>query len=592
MPLLGRANSAGVPRTRNTGWSKTLARLWRYRVDYRARLLLVLASVLIGAALVLLAPYLLGLAIDQLLVVQPTGSAWAMIASLAVVYLLQLGVALGQNYVMISLAQHTVMHVRREVFAHLHGLPLAWFAARHAGEVASRLTNDLENLGQTLSQAVLRIGTSLVVFIGMLGLMFWLNPLLAIVSLIVVPMMFGGLRWVGSRTPVLFKRQQADLGALAGYADEALAVHMASKAFGREHAAVEAFEQRNRHLHVSAYWAQTYSGFLSKLMYVCDNLSFSLILVVGAILTVNGKASIGVVITFCEYARQFSRQLNQVSTQISTVLATLAGAERAFEMLDEAQEPDGLIEQRSLRGDICFEGVDFAYAGGLPVVCGIDLHVPAGQTLALIGPTGAGKTTLVQLLSRFHDVSGGRILIDGIDLRDLRRRDVRRQMGFVMQEPLLFDASVRDNIRYARAEASDAQIEAACRLANAHGFIEKLPRGYHTLLRHEGGDISQGQRQLLTIARAILADPKILILDEATSNIDTLTEVHLQQALARLMQGRTCLIIAHRLSTIRQADQIVVLEQGRIVEKGSHDQLMNNAGAYHSLYVEQQGAAY
>jgi ATP-binding cassette subfamily B protein len=587
MPLLRRRDIPRAPGKPAPGWAKTLPRIWQYLAEYRLRLIAILLSVVLTAALVLLAPYLLGVAIDDLLVEHPQGSPLRLIALLAAVYLLQLAVTMAQNYGMIGIAQRAVMAIRRDVFARLHLLPMTYYSARHAGEIASRLTNDLDNLGQTLSQAVLRIGTSLVVFVGMLGLMFWLNPILALISLIVVPMMFGGLRWVGARTPLLFKRQQADVGALAGFVDEALSVHVAGKAFGREQATIATFEQHSQRLQVSTYWAQTYSGFISKLMYICDNLSFSLILVVGGVLAIHGQVSIGVIITFGEYTRQFSRQLNQVSTQISTVLAAVAGAERAFEILDEEPEADGHVALDELRGDIRFEGVSFAYGDGPPVLSEVDLHIPPGQTLALIGPTGAGKSTVVQLLTRFHDVSVGRILIDGHDLRDLRRADLRRQMGFVLQEPLLFNASVRDNVRYARADASDAEVEQACRLANAHAFVEKLPEGYDTLLRHEGGDISHGQRQLLTIARAILADPKILILDEATSSIDTLTEARIQEALAHLMRGRTCLIIAHRLHTIRQADQILVLDQGRVIERGRHEALMEGAGLYRSLYREQ-----
>ncbi|WP_437883837.1 ABC transporter ATP-binding protein [Pseudomonas sp. LRF_L74] len=582
MPLLRLA--AAQARSASTAWASTLPRIWRYLAVYRIRLALIAFSVLLCAALVLLGPFLLGRAIDDLLLESQRSASLWLLGLLAAVYLLQLLVSAGQSRAMITLAQRTVMNIRQDVFAHLHRLPMTYFADRHAGEIASRLTNDLENLGQTLSQAVLRIGTSLVVFVGMLGLMFWLDPILALVSLIVVPMMFAGLRWIGARTPLLFKRQQTDVGALAAFIDEALSVHAASKAFAREQQSIDDFEARNARLHVSSYWAQTYSGFMSKLMYICDNLSFSLILVVGGVLALHGHTSIGVIITFSEYARQFSRQLNQVSTQISQVLASVAGAERAFEILDEPVELDGQVALDELRGDIRFEGVGFAYPDGPPVLTDVDLHITPGQTLALVGPTGAGKSTVVQLLTRFHDASAGRILIDGQDLRALRRADLRRQMGFVLQEPLLFNASVRDNVRYARAAASDAEVEHACRLANAHAFIEKLPEGYDTLLRHEGGDISQGQRQLLTIARAILADPRILILDEATSSIDTLTEARIQEALKRLMRGRTCLIIAHRLQTIERAEQILVLDQGRVVQRGRHDELLAVEGLYRSLY--------
>jgi ATP-binding cassette subfamily B protein len=581
MPLL---RLRDIPESGNqrvaVDWGRTLPLLWRYLVADRLALAAVLVSLLIAAALILLAPYLLGVAIDTMLVNRVPASSLRLLGLLAAVYLAQLFVTAGQSRAMISIAQRTVWDIRRDVFAHLHRLPMTYYARRRAGEVASRLTNDLDNLGQSLAQAVLRIGTSIVVFLGMLGMMIWLNPILALVSLTVVPMMYYGLKWMGARTPTLFKRQQEDLGAFAGYVDEALSVHMASKAFGRETQAIAAFDAHNGRLHRSAYWAQTYSGFGSKLMYICDNLSFSLVLAVGGTMAIHQLVTIGIVITFSEYARQFSRQLTQVSMQIATILASIAGASRAFEILAEAEEADGDIELADLQGDIRFEDVGFAYDDGPPVLCDIDLHIPAGSTLALVGPTGAGKSTVVQLLSRSHDVDTGRILIDGVDLRSLRRSALRRQMGFVLQEPLLFDATVRENVRYAKAQASDLAVEEACRTANAHAFIEKLPHGYDTLLRHEGGDISDGQRQLLTIARAILADPKILILDEATSSVDTLTEAKIQEGLARLMQGRTCLIIAHRMRTVRQADEIIVLDRGQISERGSHEELLAAGGLY------------
>ncbi len=589
MPLLKNPATATTDRRPATGvnWWKTLQRIWQYLARYRLRLAVVIATVLASAVLILLAPWLLGVAIDGLLIDSPTTSPLLLIILLALVYLAQLGTTLLQNHWMIGIAQRAVAAIRQDVFARLHDLPIPYYSGRNIGEITSRLTNDLDNVGQTLSQAVLRITTSLVVFFGMLLLMFWLNPLLTLVSLVVVPMMFFGLRWISARTPLLVRQQQRDMGDFSGFAEEALSVQPITKAFAREEETLARFLEKNRQLHVSSYWAQTYSGFVSKIMYICDNMSFAVILGVGGLMAIKGMVTIGIIITFSEYARQFSRQLNQVSTQINTVLAAMAGAERAFEILDEKEEDDGHLELEKLHGDIRFENVTFRYGPGRPVLSGLDLHIAPGQMLALVGSTGAGKSTVVQLVTRFHDVDEGCIRIDGHDIRDIRRASLRRRMGFVLQDSLLFNTTVRENVRYGRPDADDAEVEKACRLANAHDFIAKLPQGYDTLIRQESSDLSHGQQQLLTIARAILADPVILILDEATSSIDTLTEIRIQQALARLMKGRSCLVIAHRLNTIHRADHIIVLDQGRVVEQGTHASLLAQQGMYHSLYREQ-----
>ena len=568
-------------------WRRTLALLWQHLSAYRLRLLGVGAALVANAALILLAPYLLGLAVDAVLFERDAKAAWPLIAGLGATWLAQLAATLLQAHWMIGIAQRSVADIRDRLLAHLHALPLHWFAGRSRGETVSRLTNDLDNLGQSLGQALLRIGTSALVFAGMLAVMFRLQPLLALASLVVVPTMYFGMRWINARAPLLFHRQQRDLGELAGYVDEALSLHTAIKAFDGERWAVDEFERRNRRLHVSAYWAQTYSGFMSKIMYLCDNLSFALIAAGGGFMALYGLVTVGTIVTFCEYTRQFSRQLNQVSTQVAQLLAALAGAARAFEVLDAPVEDDGGLELHEVRGDIRFEAVGFAYPGGPPVLAEVDLHVAPGRTLALVGPTGAGKSTVVQLLARAHDVGAGRILIDGRDLRDVRRRSLRRHLGFVLQEPLLFGLSVRENVRYGRPGAGDAEVERACRLADAHAFIEALPEGYDTRLAQDDEQLSHGQKQLLTIARAILADPRVLVLDEATSSIDSLTESRIQQALAALMRGRTCIVIAHRLDTILRADRIAVIDRGRVVEQGTHASLLASGGLYAALYRQQ-----
>lgn len=565
-------------------WRQALLTLWMHLAVYRLRLSAVALALVCNACLILLAPYLLGRAVDAVLFERTPGAAWPLIAGLAATWVLQLALTLAQAHWMIDIAHRSVTDIRHRLLTRLHALPLDYFSGRERGETVSRLTNDLDNLGQTLGQAVLRIGTSLLVFAGMLVIMLWLQPLLALISLIVVPTMFLGMRWINARVPLLFHQQQRDLGDLAGFVDEALSLHTTIKSFAAEQRNIDGFERRNQRLHHSAYWAQTYSGFVSKIMYLCDNLGFALIVASGGFMALYGLVTVGIIVTFSEYTRQFSRQLNQVSTQISLLLAALAGAARAFEILEQPVEANGGLVLSDVRGHIRFDAVDFAYPGGPEVLSKVDLQVPAGRTLALVGATGAGKSTVVQLLVRAHDVDGGRILVDGHDVRQLSRSSLRRQMGLVLQEPLLFGLSVRENVRYGRPQASDAEVEEACRLAHAHTFVEALEAGYDTHLMQDDEQLSHGQRQLLTIARAMLADPRILILDEATSSIDTLTEARIQQALTTLMRGRTCVVIAHRLNTIRNADQIAVMEQGRVVECGTHPELIARGGHYARMY--------
>ncbi|MFS0725602.1 ABC transporter ATP-binding protein [Paenibacillus sp. 1P07SE] len=567
-------------------WRRTLHRIWVYLASHRRLLWTILLMVLASSLFGLLTPFLLGLAIDRMAETGAEGSLVLLLVLLGGSYGLYSLTIWLQNYWMIGIAQQSVYRMREDLFGQLHRLPIAFFSKRQHGELMSRLTNDIENVSQTLNTSFIQLTSSLLTFVGMLGLMLYLSPLLTLITLSVVPLMYLGMRWITTRTNRYFKAQQRNLGELNGFVEETLSGQRVVTTLSQEEKVIAGFEERNARLRVSGYWAQTYTGFIPKLMNMLNNVSFAVIAGAGGVMVIHQMISIGVIVTFTEYARQFTRPLNDLANQFNTFLSAIAGAERVFEVLDEGAEEDDEREAGELtavRGEIVYDRVSFGYDEGHPILSEVSFRAAPGETIAFVGPTGAGKTTVIQLLSRFYDPDGGSIRVDGSDTRSVKRSSLRSHIGYVLQDSFLFSGTIRDNIRYGRLEATDAEVEEAAMLANAHSFIAKLPQGYETELDPEGSSISQGQRQLLSIARAVLADPSILILDEATSSIDTVTEIKIQEALYRLMQGRTSFVIAHRLGTIRQADQIIVLEQGRIIERGSHQSLLAQRGFYHSL---------
>lgn len=568
----------------------TLLRLWGYLSRMKVILYLVILMVFISSAAALLGPFLVGKAIDEYIVTKETSGLMQLIFFLTAVYIFHSLSIWFQNYWMIGVAQDTVYRLRLDLFHQLHQLSIPFFDKRKHGELMSRVTNDIDNVSSTLNSSFIQIISSVLTLVGTISIMLWLSPLLTLITLTIVPLMVIGMKWITKRTGRLFKRYQQNIGELNGYIEETISGHSIIKTFSREETAIKDFNEKNRRLRTAAYWADTYSGFIPKLMNVLNNLSFAVIAGVGGIFALNGMITIGVIVIFAEYARQFTRPLNELANQYNTLLSAIAGAERVFQILDEeeeAKDEGDAVEIDSVEGEVVFQHVSFSYEEGDRTLQDVSFSITPGETVALVGPTGAGKTTITNLLSRFYELNEGRIEIDGHDIQRIKRKSLRRQMGFVLQDSFLFQGTIADNIRYGRLDASDEEVKEAAKLANAHSFIDKMPEGYDTYLKHEGNGISQGQKQLLSIARAILSNPSILILDEATSSIDTITELKIQEALKRLMKGRTSVVVAHRLNTIRQADQILVLDQGRIIERGSHDELLKQKGFYHGLYHSQ-----
>ncbi|WP_345241649.1 ABC transporter ATP-binding protein [Pontibacillus salipaludis] len=569
----------------------TLKRVWTYIAGQRKRFVLVMLMVLISSTLSLVGPYVLGVTVDRVIAKVETTTLFQLFLGLAAIYIFQMVTLILQNYWMIGISQHTVYTIRNHLFAHLQKLSLSYFQKQQHGELMSRLTNDMENVSRTLNSSIIQFTTSILTLVGTIGMMVWLSPILTLFTLTIVPILIFGMKWITKRTSVYFKDQQKHLGDMNGYIEESLSGHSIIKLFSREKETIDQFNEKNEQLKRAGYWAQTYTGFIPKLMNMLNNVSFAIIVGAGGYLAVQGSISVGVIVTFTAYSRQFTRPLNDLANQFNMILSAVAGAERVFQVMDEEPEKTEKEEEslQLVKGDVRFESVSFSYESDQATLQGITLHAKPGETVALVGPTGAGKTTIISLLLRFYDPDSGRILIDGKDTKRVNRESLREQMAVVLQDSFLFEKSIRENIRYGRIGATDDEVEQAARDANAHSFICKLPNGYDTVLQSSGSSISQGQRQLLSIARAMVKDPSILILDEATSSIDTLTEMKINDALKTLMKGRTSFVIAHRLNTIYQADQIIVLQNGSIIERGTHDELVEQNGFYRGLVDVQFG---
>jgi ATP-binding cassette subfamily B multidrug efflux pump len=513
----------------------------------------------------------------------------------ALVYLVGALFSWVQAYLMAGVAQRTVYRMRRDVEEKLARLPLRYFDRTPHGDILSRVTNDLDNLATTLQQGLSQLLTSALTVIGVLGMMFWISPLLAAIAIVIIPLAVVITGLVARRSQVEFMAQWNRTGRLNGHVEEMYTGHALVQIFGRSEQAIAEFDRQNGRLYEASFRAQFLTGVIQPAMLFLSNLNFVAITAVGGFRVAAGAISLGDVIAFIQYSRQFTQPLTQVASQMNLLQSGVASAERVFELLDAEEEVPDTTQPAEITapgGRVSFEHVSFRYEPSKPLIVDFNLDVAAGETVAIVGPTGAGKTTIVNLLMRFYEIDDGHICIDGTDTRSMTREAVRRLFGMVLQDTWLFAGTIRDNIAYGREGASDAQIVAAAEAAYVDHFVRTLPQGYDTVLDEDATNISAGQRQLITIARAFLANPTILILDEATSNVDTRTEVLIQEAMTRLRHGRTSFMIAHRLSTIRNADTIVVMDHGRIVELGSHEELLARRGFYYNLYNSQFTAAF
>ena len=569
---------------------RALSGLLRYLGPFKVRLSLVFIFVIIYTVLGLIGPYLMGVAIDRFISTRQVAGLAAIALWMLAVYLLNNLFQAVSSWIMSDISQRSLKQMRKDLFTQLQHLPIAFFDRNPAGELMSRLTNDIDAINQAVSQNVTSLIASVLSMAGILVAMFILDHWLALASLLVLPIMFWFTQFVARYTRKGFRELQKHLGEMNSVMEESLSGEKVIKAFRRNDTAVANFRKRNQAVFKAGVSANSYALLLMPLTNVLGNFFVIVLAGLGGWLALRDLVSVGIIATFISYGQNFINPLRQIANLYNSIQGALAGAERVFEVIDTPAEVDAGPQAPvlgSLQGHVRFEEVDFAYRKGIPVLTDMSLEARPGEIFALVGPTGAGKTTIINLLTRFYEIDEGRISIDGRDIRDIRKTDLRRALALVLQDTFLFSDTVKENIRFGRLEATDEQVIEAARMADADHFIRQLPHGYDTLLSERAGNLSQGQRQLLAIARAILANPAILILDEATSSVDTRTEARIQKALLRLMAGRTSFVIAHRLSTIRDANHVLVINNGEIVEQGTHQQLLDKKGFYHRLYLSQ-----
>lgn len=583
------------PRIGNMNFEKpknqrsTVKRLWQYMQKQRIGIMIASITVFVATMLKIAGPWLIGYIIDHYIMKLDIEGTVKMSLVLGATYVALFIVTYIQTVVMIHVAQKTIKRLRRKLFKKIQVLPLRFFDGRQQGDLMSRVTNDIDTLNMALTQSVTQILTAVLTIVGTTIAIFWLDWRLALVVLTVIPLIVFLSKQIIKRSSVNYRARQKALGGVNGYIEESLSASEVVTLFGKEHEHIAAFKEKNEQLRHAAVRAETISGFMGPINNAMNNVGLGLVIGVGAILAVKGYTTVGVIAAFVTYTRQFFQPINQLSNLLNTFQSAIAGAERVFEVIDEDEEQ---LEDPSkkrvekLHGDVTFDHVHFEYEANRPILKDISFTAKSGDMIAFVGPTGSGKTTIINLLSRFYDPKAGTIMIDGTNIQDYELSDLRDHIGVVLQDTYLFSGTIRDNIRFGRLDATDEEVERAAEIAYAHQFIRHLPAQYDTQITSGGTNLSQGQRQLLAIARAILEDPDILILDEATSNVDTRTEVHIQKGLQNLMKGRTSFVIAHRLKTIEQADQIFVLQQGEVKEHGTHHELMQTNGFYYTMQTK------
>lgn len=580
----------------------TFKRLLTYIKPYRMQLLLVFFAAVLSTVFSIVSPKIMGKATTKLfegIVMKMKGIPGAavdfgyigqILIFLIVLYLFSSAFMYLQQYVMAGVAQKVVYNLRNEVNEKLEKLPLKFFDDNTNGEILSRVVNDVDNISNTLQQSLAQFITSIVTIIGVIIMMLSISPLLCLILILTLPLSGVAIAKIAKKSQEYFKDQQKVLGDLNGHVEEMYTGHLVVKAYGREEESKEEFDKISDKLYDAGWKAQFVSGIIMPVMSFIGNIGYVAVSVVGGILVTKNTIQIGDIQAFIQYARQFTQPIAQTANMANIIQSTIASAERVFELLDEEEEVAeakvGVVLEKP-KGKVDFEHISFGYEKDNLLMKDIDMHVAPGQTVAIVGPTGAGKTTLINLLMRFYELNSGKIKIDDVDITDMTRVDLRSMFGMVLQDTWLFEGTIRDNIAYSKENATEEEIIEASKAARADHFIRTLQDGYDTVLNDEATNISQGQKQLLTIARAILADPKILILDEATSSIDTRTEIQIQKAMNTLMEGRTSFVIAHRLSTIKEADLILVMNQGSIIEQGTHEELLQQNGFYADLYNSQ-----
>ncbi|OAB42838.1 ABC transporter ATP-binding protein [Paenibacillus glacialis] len=599
---MGRGHGPGgpgmvMPGEKAKNFKESLKRLTQYLKPRKITLLFILLMAILSTLFSIVSPKILGKATTKLFEGIMTPGAKIDFDYITQILLILIGFYIisalfgyVQQYLMAGVAQKVVLDMRTQINSKLSRLPLKYFDSKTHGEILSRATNDVDNISTTLQQSLTQLITSIVTIVGVIIMMLTISPWLTLITIITLPLSVLVVKGVASRSQKYFKGQQKSLGDLNGHVEEMYTGHKIVKAFGREEQSMKDFDEINDKLYHSGWKAQFLSGLIMPLMSFVSNIGYVLVCVVGGIFVTNGRITIGDVQAFIQYTRQFSMPIAQTANIANVIQSTIASAERVFELLDEEEEVPELQNAKTIQypqGAVQFEHVKFGYKEDAILIEDMNIDVSPGQTIAIVGPTGAGKTTLINLLMRFYELNDGVIKIDGVNIADMKRGDLRSKFGMVLQDTWLFNGTIRDNIAYGREGSTEEEIIKASKAAHADHFIRTLPDGYNTILNEEASNISQGQKQLLTIARAILANPSILILDEATSSVDTRTEIYIQKAMHELMQGRTSFVIAHRLSTIRDADLILVMNQGSVIEKGNHEELLKQGGFYADLYNSQ-----